>query len=795
MKFRRIEQKFRWGVILLLLLSGTAAFAANPPMCPHILGWDGTIAAWCEGAPWIKVISYYHANNAMSISGAKVYYRPYDADPNYPQDGGWLRADLTGSQYADLVWAKIQLMTRQPEAVGYRNEFSYSTSTEAKRTYSEFVGYRNRLVALGYTGKIIFGSFPVGWMDAPNWDLAEIRSATDAADGVDVHEGFDLQVNCCAPWLAFRHRDIAIANHLDHLGNKDWFIGEFGTDLLCGNCTECSDSQCRTGWLDRGKLSAEQFITQLGIYRAGCADQVLAVFVWQQGASSGWDVYETEGDVSNWMKTTWPSSVGNLTGNVKNASGVNLSGATVTLSPGDASQITNASGNYTFSDIATGTYSVTTSKSGYQTQTQNNKVVSSGATTTCNFTLATAGGTMVTNGNFESGFTSGVGTGWTTWTSSWSNPITFSDCTSPVHGGSHSQRWGRSDNQRVHGGICQVVSVTPGKTYRITAYLRFTSTDSGAWLEMGYDSTGQISNGEAASVIYTKLESGGQGVWLTYTKDVTAADGTISIFAKFGQYNQGGAGPCYGYLDDVSMVEITPTTGEIAGSVVNSSGTGISTATVSTNTGGYSTGTDTSGTYVLASVVTGTYNVTAAKTGYVSQVQNGKVVTTGQTTPCHFTLNVATQAFSSVPTWASSYDAGWGGSASWSSVAGGQSGNFLQVNRNSQGSSVKTLLYTVPTNTTLTVSVYMKCPSFGGTYWMECACKLGNNTASDFDNNGGTWTMIKKFSNDTTNGNGNTWTKYSTTVSTGASTQLSVGFKLGSSGGGGPTVGWDTLAL
>jgi hypothetical protein len=73
--------------------------------------------------------------------------------------------------------------------------------------------------------------------------------------------------------------------------------------------------------------------------------------------------------------------------------------------------------------------------------------------------------------------------------------------------------------------------------------------------------------------------------------------------------------------------------------------------------------------------------------------------------------------------------------------------------------------------------------------------RLGSHTASDFDNNAAAWTMIKKFDNGGANGNGNTWTQYSVNFNSGSNTQISVGYKLGSSGGGGPTVQWDTLRI
>jgi hypothetical protein len=77
---------------------------------------------------------------------------------------------------------------------------------------------------------------------------------------------------------------------------------------------------------------------------------------------------------------------------------------------------------------------------------------------------------------------------------------------------------------------------------------------------------------------------------------------------------------------------------------------------------------------------------------------------------------------------------------------------------------------------------------------MEFAYKLGDYSAQDFDQNSGTWTVIKKFANDGTNGNGGTWTKYYLDVNTSTNTYISVGYKLGSTGAG-PTVGWDTFQL
>jgi hypothetical protein len=154
-----------------------------------------------------------------------------------------------------------------------------------------------------------------------------------------------------------------------------------------------------------------------------------------------------------------------------------------------------------------------------------------------------------------------------------------------------------------------------------------------------------------------------------------------------------------------------------------------------------------------------------------------------------------TENYSSMPAWSSSFDAAWGGAATWSIVSGGQSGNCLQAARSNTGSSTKVKVYGITANSAYTISVYIRCPSSSSTYWAETAFKLGNFTAQDFDQNAGTWTMLKKFDNVSANGNGDVWTQYSATFNSGSATQISVGYKLGSSSGNGPVVKWDTLRI
>lgn len=391
---KRLSKNLLFLIAVLALFAVSAQVYAAAPICPHVIGWNGTIGNWAQGAPWIKVM-YSQDVAPAKATGAKVFYRPWDADSNNHDDAN-LPSGQTGTQYADLVWAKLNAMSTKPDAVSYRNEFNWDNATSSKRTCAEFVNYYNRLRADGYNGKIIFGSFGVGWVDSAIWDDPDLRAATDKADGVETHEYFDLTVDCISPYLCYRHRDLAINAHPDHLGNKQWFIGEFGSDHVCGPWP-CSDPQCRGGWQDNGKLTSDQYIAQLDIYSKNCHPNVAAVFLFQQGSPS-WSAFETMGTpVEAWMKTTWTANTGTLTGNVKSTGGQNLSGATVTISGGNGTTATDSNGNYTIYSVTAGSYTVTASKSGYLNSPLSASITT-GQTTTKNFTLTPlAPGTLTGN--------------------------------------------------------------------------------------------------------------------------------------------------------------------------------------------------------------------------------------------------------------------------------------------------------------------------------------------------------------------------------------------------------------
>jgi subtilisin family serine protease len=81
---------------------------------------------------------------------------------------------------------------------------------------------------------------------------------------------------------------------------------------------------------------------------------------------------------------------GTMSGTVTNSSNGNpIAGATVhAVGPSDRTAITNASGQYSFSNLPVGSYDVTASAFGFASQTANGVVVTEGANTVQNFTLA-----------------------------------------------------------------------------------------------------------------------------------------------------------------------------------------------------------------------------------------------------------------------------------------------------------------------------------------------------------------------------------------------------------------------
>ena len=250
-------------------------------------------------------------------------------------------------------------------------------------------------------------------------------------------------------------------------------------------------------------------------------------------------------------------------------------------------------------------------------------------------------------------------------------------------------------------------------------------------------------------------------------------------------------------------------TGTLSGEVLDASATVLGGATVSIPDLGLYATTMPDGRFELPFVPVGTYQISAARTGFITGIQTNVVIQVGQVTETTLQLEEddsvnggvilstrrSLQPFEASPNWSSVFDASWGSAANFTLVSAGQTGNGLQASRGGTGSSVRAQYFPVAPNTDYEVSIWMRCPGSTSDYWVECGYRLGARAAQDFDANAGAWTLLTKFSDGGPNGNGDIWTRYAVRFNSGAATQVSVGLKVGASAGTGPTVLWDELAV
>jgi len=190
-------------------------------------------------------------------------------------------------------------------------------------------------------------------------------------------------------------------------------------------------------------------------------------------------------------------TTGMISGTVKDTSGAVLSGAVVSTNVGGYSATTGINGAYTLSNVSPGTYTLTASKSGYESQSVSNVSVSVGQTTSVNFTLTALPSEKLMNGSFDGGFVDfwggRIASGWSAVyrnqssadNSEWSDY----DWGSPY---GYSQQVYVSLSGIGESGIMQRVSgLTPGTSFTFSAYAYQSNTSSTCWI--GADGNGGTS--------------------------------------------------------------------------------------------------------------------------------------------------------------------------------------------------------------------------------------------------------------------------------------------------------------
>jgi hypothetical protein len=352
---------------LVLLFVGSVPIARAerpyaPPICPHVLGWPDDVKQWAKGAPWIKALDITSCSIAKDC-GARVFYRVYDHASGPDGD-----TKIGGKRFGQEILDRLKFLpeAKWPDAISFQNEFN-NVSPEAARC---FIDMYDTLRAGGYEGLIVYGSYgPGGPTDSKEWARPYIKEACLKADAIETHEYWDLTVKNYDTWLAHRH--VRAMNEYPWLRAKPWFIGEFGSDGV----NKGEDPQKRSGWRDRDKLTADEYIKQIEIYRYGDlktgvvppAENVMAVFLFQQGAPPHmWQGWETRGTkVMDYMRSTWTPTHGFITGKVVDSNGKPVTDAQVTLSASDKKATTDTKGVYWLFAVKPGAWDVKATKAGF----------------------------------------------------------------------------------------------------------------------------------------------------------------------------------------------------------------------------------------------------------------------------------------------------------------------------------------------------------------------------------------------------------------------------------------------
>ncbi len=353
------------------------------------------------------------------------------------------------------------------------------------------------------------------------------------------------------------------------------------------------------------------------------------------------------------------SNRGKISGTVKDECGDVIGGATVSTNTGGYTTTSLEDGTYLLDDVVAGTYSVTASKSGFNSATNNNVSVTAGNTTVSNFALqAITQQEKLVNGSFDAGFfTFWGGSMANDWGATWRSTPDGTTWGSYNAGGGYG--YAQSvyvNNQNSEAGILQVVTgLTPGSNYTFSAYAYQTSTNSTCWI-------GTDPNGGTTMPSRTTAFTNTPGQWNYQSVSGTVgSSGTVTVFLwVWHQWNP--AGNCY--FNNASLMVTKPgTPGKIMGFVKDQNNNPVSGATVATSTGGYTTTSAADGSYAINDVTPATYSVTASKTGYNSDTKN-VTVTNCSTAVCDFTLTLPSEKVTNGDMEGGFFNTGWGSDCS-----------------------------------------------------------------------------------------------------------------------------------
>ncbi|HWR26272.1 MAG TPA: carboxypeptidase regulatory-like domain-containing protein, partial [candidate division Zixibacteria bacterium] len=326
-----------------------------------------------------------------------------------------------------------------------------------------------------------------------------------------------------------------------------------------------------------------------------------------------------------------PGSQGNITGKVKRTNGTGIQGATVTA--GTVTATTNASGDYSIMNIASGTYTVTASIGGFFSNSTP-VTVTTGGNHIVDFTLVQPGSIRGTVTNASSGL-----------------PIELAAVTL------------ESTNDIVTtdaSGIYTLTNVLPGlQAVTVSDVIGFVASTSNITVLEGVQVTLNFPLTQAGNIAGVVMHAPGipiEGAMVNLgaimdvraPHNITDANGNY-LLTNVAPGPQAVTASADGFVANTSNIVVTvgvttpldfvlTSAGSISGKVTDaSSGAGVHLATVSA--GGVTTQTDPAGNYALANVAPGTISVTASKAGSYFANTLSVPVTAGNTS----TLNIPLQ--------------------------------------------------------------------------------------------------------------------------------------------------------
>ncbi len=328
---------------------------------------------------------------------------------------------------------------------------------------------------------------------------------------------------------------------------------------------------------------------------------------------------------------------GTVSGDVANGVAMTLSGA------GTGTMTTNSSGNYSFSGLANGTYTVTPSLSGYTFTPSSQSVTISGANRTgINFTSTASGGscsalTASYNSTYHCPAVTTAGKSVTAPSSllqcvgsgkEANAPNTINGCADGTSGTCHSDESieaitiATSDGTSCLAPGQQVTVTVSTYCYSTADYVTFfysTNASSPSWTKVG--STQQAPGSGYKTFTWALTLSGTAGTMqavraqMTYNKD----PGTNACYS--GNYND---------RDDLAFMTATtapPATYSISGTVSGDVANGVTMTLSGAGTGTATT--NSSGTYSFSGLANGTYTVTPSLSGYTFTPSSQSVTISG----------------------------------------------------------------------------------------------------------------------------------------------------------------------